>query len=351
MSIVSDEFVSDLLCSPEYLPDVLKWYRSQPRENGHISKSSMETILKVISFSCWRKFRQAAESSYELVHEDFESGEFKLLTKTGIAYLQSVRILGKPGQAYNLILTDTAKQIFRTIDVEEFQREKKKSSSIHHIAAAAVNAYGMIEENQFVDLLNCMRKNEPAGGEGPSKEPAALFTLDEVKAVLAPYSEMRIDVLLVDGYLVNRMLYNGDPDDIPRFFSNVSADKYYKFDAEQLLAYADAKYFEPTPQILRFLDEVKARVPDMKNQDLYMVGLVFVPCYLIEWPQLIEISLCPLLKSIPVAEQEKVADFFVEAIRSARSWNFRGFSENEIFDNGAGKEDEVREFMKALEAC
>ena len=81
-----------------------------------------------------------------------------------------------------------------------------------------------------------------------------------------------------------------------------------------------------------------------------MIKLLFSPSYLSEWSQMIEVALCPMLKSLPGEEQREMAELFVRAIRSARSWRFRGFSEEAAL-KGEGFEEDVREFMRALEEC
>lgn len=348
MSIIYDEFISSLLFSPDYLPDVLQWVKKQPQDNGHISGASIEKILHVISYSCWKLFLQAMDGPCELTQEDMAAADYKLLTETGIAHIEAVRLLGEGEESYNLLLTDVTRQILRTLDLERVKQEKSRNCAVHLVAVAAVYAYGILEKSTFIDLFNRYMM------EGNSSTPAdsvQLLTPGELESILAPYTELCIDTLLLDNYLVNRMLYNGSPDDIPRFFSKVSADKYYPFEIEPLLVYTDSNYFEMTPQIKAFLDAMTESLPKMTTADLYLVSLIFVPCYLFDWSQIIEVQLCPMLKPLQREEQEKMAEAFVRAKRSARSWCFKGFSEDEVDSSGEGVERDMREFMRVLDEC
>lgn len=110
MDIFRDEILSDLLFAPEYLPDVLQWLKKQPTENGHISVESVGKILDILSYPCWKKFFQAYTRPCELSDEDLVAAEYKLLTETGLARIESVKILGEMRKSYNLFMTETAKQ-------------------------------------------------------------------------------------------------------------------------------------------------------------------------------------------------------------------------------------------------
>ena len=351
MDMVFDNLISSLLFTPDYLPDVLQWFKKQPKENGHISKACMEKILCVINYPCWKRFLQATEGPCELSQEDLTAAEYELLIKTGIAQLQSVKMIGSESKSYNLSLTNEAKTVFDTFDKEQFKRDKLRSSAVHLVAVAAVNAYGIIEGRQFTDLFNGYME-QPAQNSGlPFGAVSEPLTPDELNDILAPYTELNIDVLLVDGYLVNRMLYNGSDSDISAFLLNVSADIEYQFGIEALLAYANPEYFEPTPQIVGFLERAKEKFSGIAAGDFYMISLLFAPCYLLEWPQMIEISLCPAMKELSRKEQEEMAELFVDAVRSARSWRYKGFSENEVSPDGEGRGEEVREFLRVLGEC
>lgn len=311
----------------------------------------MSRILHVISYPCWKRFLQAVEGPSELTQEDLESAEYKLLTETGIARIEAVRLFGESRKTYNLFLTDTAKQIFETYDLERLKQDKQKNYVVHLVAVAAVNAYGVIGVGSFIDLFNRYTTELAENKEIAGWIYSFILTPDVLESILAPYTELRIDALLVDGYLVNRMLYNDDPNDIPRFHLSILADNYYPFSLKNLLQYANVEYYESTSQIAAFLGIMEGRFPEMTEGDMSLLSLLFSPSYLSEWPQLIEEQLCPMLKTLPREKQEEFAEMFVAAIRSARSWRFRGFPEDEIFLGGEKREEEVKEFMRVLDKC
>lgn len=348
MDIFRDELVSTLLFAPDYLPDVLQWLKRQPAEDGRISRVSAEKILAVLGYPCWQKFFHAYTRPCELSDEDLLAAEYKLLTETGLARIESVRILGEAGKRYNLYMTETARQMFSEYDPFQMVQEKRRRSLIHLFAAAAVNVYGVIEKDVFINLFNQYSESTAKigySGELTSFEP---LSLDELESALTPYTELHVDVLLEGDYLMNRLV--GGPDDLPPFLAGVSSNEYCPVDMDAFLKYADSEYFEVTPEIASFIKKLKEKLPDISEGEVKLIKLLFSPSYLSEWSQMIEVALCPMLKSLPGEEQREMAELFVRAIRSARSWRFRGFSEETAL-KGEGLEEEVREFMRALEEC
>lgn len=345
MDIFYDELISNLLFAPDYLPDVVLWYKSQPKVDGHISWESARKILTVLSYPCWRKFLQAYVRPCELTGEDLVAAEYKLLTETGLARIESVKILGTAGKGYNLYMTDAARELMSSHDPFLLDQEKRRRSLIHLFAAAAVNAYGVIEKKAFIDIFNGYRKTpaeEDFGGRQGSFEP---LSPDELEEALLPYTELHVDVLLSGDYLMSRLV-----DSLPKFLSTVSPGEYHPFGREAFLKYSDPEYFEMTPEIANFLWLMDEHFPEMTDGEKKLIGLLFSPSYLSDWSQMIEVELCPMLKDLPEEEQGKMAEAFIEAKRSARSWRFRGFSEEAAL-KGEGFEEDVREFMRALEEC
>lgn len=342
MNIFRDEILSDLLFAPEYLPDVLQWLKKQPTENGHISVESAGKILDVLSYPCWKKFFHAYTRPYELSDEDLVAAEYKLLTETGLARIESVKMLGEKRKSYNLFMTETAKQIISVQDPYRVDQEKRRRSLIHLIAVAAVNVYGVIEKDLFINLFNQYSEG-PARIECSGKlAPFDPLTPDELESALAPYTELHVDVLLAEDYLMNRLI--GGPEDILQFLSNVSSDKYYPFAMETLLKYANPEYFEMTPEIANFLWQIEESSPDITDGEKHLIQLLFSPSYLSDWSQMIEVELCPMLKPLPEETQREIAEAFVRAKRSARCWRLRGCSEDEVCLEGETFEEDVSFF-------
>lgn len=349
MNIFRDEILSDLLFAPEYLPDVLQWLKKQPTENGHISVESAGKILDVLSYPCWKKFFHAYTRPYELSDEDLVAAEYKLLTETGLARIESVKMLGEKRKSYNLFMTETAKQIISVQDPYRVDQEKRRRSLIHLIAVAAVNVYGVIEKDLFINLFNQYSEG-PARIECSGKlAPFDPLTPDELESALAPYTELHVDVLLAEDYLMNRLI--GGPEDILQFLSNVSSDKYYPFAMETLLKYANPEYFEMTPEIANFLWQIEESSPDITDGEKHLIQLLFSPSYLSDWSQMIEVELCPMLKPLPEETQREIAEAFVRAKRSARCWRLRGCSEDEVCLEGETFEEDVSFFLRVLEEC
>lgn len=156
---------------------------------------------------------QAYTRPCELSDEDLVAAEYKLLTETGLARIESVKILGEMRKSYNLFMTETAKQIISVQDPYQVDREKRRRSLIHLIAVAAVNVYGVIEKDLFINLFNHYSES-PARTEC-SSELASFDPLspDELESALSPYTELHVDVLLAGNHLMNRLI--GGPEDIP----------------------------------------------------------------------------------------------------------------------------------------
>lgn len=347
MDIFSEELLSTLFLAPDYLPDVYHWLKRQPKENGHISQVSMEKILRTVSYPCWKLFMRTLNAPCELAQAEIEAAEYKLFTETGIARVEVVRFPGEEKKARNLILTEPAKQILSSFDMEQFKKDKLRSNLVHLFAVAAANVYGAIEKDVFIHRFNQYMREPAERVTGDVRGVMYPLRADELDAILVPYTELNIDVLLIDGYLVSRMLYNGLPSDVPSFLSNVPKDiDYYPFTMETLLPYSNLEYFEMTPQIGTFLKKLKEKCLESTEGDLSMVRLIFAPSYLYDWKHIIEAPLCLMLQSLPREEQEELAELFVRAKRSAHCWKLRGHSEEELSPK---EEDDVGEFMRVME--
>lgn len=349
MDIFSEELLSTLLLAPDYLPDVYHWFREQPKENGHTSSASIEKILRIVSYPCWKLFLRALAGACELTQEEIDTAEYKLFTETGIARIEVVRMPGNEKKARNLILTEPTKQTLVSLDMEQIKKDKLRSSLVHLFAVASANVYGAIEKDIFIRRFNQYIRESAEKVEGDVQDAMYPLRADELESIMAPYTELNVDVLLIDGYLVSRMLYNGLPSDIPTFLSNVPTDiDYYPFTMEALLPYSNLGFSEMTLQIKTFLERLKEKCPGASEGDFSMVQLIFAPSYLYDWEHIIEAPLCLMLQSLSKEEQEKIAELFVRAKRSAHCWRLRGHSEEELSLKG---EDDVGEFMRVMDGC
>lgn len=342
MDLKSSEELSSLLFAPDYLPDILSWLRKKNGIGKVQTPKELTAILNISSWTCWNLFLRALPSPTQLFEEEFRSCEYKLLTDTGIADIERVRLSGNNTYQHNLIVRKDIQGMIPKIDLEQLKEMKSRRILVHTYAVAAANVYGAIDAETFIEMFNQYIK-EPNGDLERILNPnKSALTRAELVNVLTPYTEINVDVLLIDGKLVNRMIWNGRENDIVNFIGKTYRGSYKSLSKYELLLYINKEYYKRTPEVVSFQRLFSEKVQLSSKARLESCFLIFSPCYLAEWKEIIECEICSLLKNFNNDDLQTIAESFIDAKNSLPCWEYKGFSKGEALE-GSGLEEVEKE--------
>lgn len=197
----------------------------------------MEELLYVIDDPVWRMFQQAVDAPGAIKISGDELPACRALE--ALCYLQCEN----DGDAPCIFIPDEIKEVFGSLVSGGFLARKARFDLLFRYAAAAANLYGVISQNDFVDLFN--RQN------------AQKTSIDEIFPVLIRYVAVESGSFCFwDGYLVNDEFEENEFRDVPDLLAEIGNKPRYIPDKKELLRYADPDYFEKTPhtaKLERFL--------------------------------------------------------------------------------------------------
>ena len=192
----------------------------------------MEELLYVIDDPIWRMFQQAAGNPGVIRIREDELPACKALE--ALCYLQC-KI---EGDIPCIFIPDEVKTVFSNLVSGGFLVRKAHFDLMFKYAAAAVNLYGIIRQDDFVDLFN--RQN------------AQKTSIDEIFSVLIRYIAVESgNFCFWDEYLVNDEFEENEFRDVPDLLAEIGNKPRYIPDKKELLRYADPDYFEKTPHTAR----------------------------------------------------------------------------------------------------
>ena len=344
MDISVEKLLSELLLSPDCLPDFKSYLRKHYKSSQIQTPESLNWLLSIMSWTCWQYFIQALDDPVQLSPKDIALGEYQILTETGAAQLKKESL--DKNFSYNLIVPNQIKQLLPEFDFDAMKVNKERMSLIHLYAAAAVNVYGIIDSDIFLRMFNGYM-NEPSGSVEQVFEGArSQLNMNELRSILEPYSKASIDVLLTGDKLVHPMIGSSNMDRSVR----ERIDRYCPFKKSDFLKYANKTYYEETPQVREFKDTLAKKTQGIYQEYLDTICLVFAPCYLADWEEIIEVGLMELPEVRSKTNKELFAKLFVRAKNSLPNWTYKGWSKDDIIETGELTsiciEDDIQKFMK-----
>lgn len=191
----------------------------------------MEELLYVIDDPIWTLFQRAANVETLTVSKKHLTGCKAL---EALCYLQCNDV----GDTLHIFIPDEIKVVFAGLVNSGFLERKARVGLLRDYAEAAANLYGVISQDDFVDLFN--RQN------------AKKTSIDEIFPVLIRYIAVEASgYCFWDEYLVSNDLEENDFQDVKDLLAEIGDKPRYIPDKKELLRYADPDYFERTPHTAR----------------------------------------------------------------------------------------------------
>lgn len=198
----------------------------------------LSELLYVIDESTWILFQRAAQSDEPVPINAAASQQYELLSE-----LCYIKVSQRPDSEVCAVPVEI-KELLDVMVADGFLGRKQRYDLLHRYALAATNLYGVISQDDFVELFN--RQNQDK------------TTVDEVFQVLIRFIAVEADYCFWQEYLVSSIFEENDFRDVQDLLDRIGDKPRYIPDRKILLRYADWNYFErnePTARLERYLQE------------------------------------------------------------------------------------------------
>ena len=191
---------------------------------------TLKGILTILGSTEWDFFKKAASVKH-LIDE-----------KTSARDIISLYVLGIMSVYYfyshfYFIVPAEIRQVFSQLEEEGFPADKEFSDLLNEYALAAVNLYGVITQDDFVELFNSQNDRKT--------------DIDEMFETLTRFVYMDDNYVFWDNYIVSHEFEEGDYKDVELYAKIASAKPRYLPEREKLLKHSDSGYIEKTPQFYK----------------------------------------------------------------------------------------------------
>lgn len=191
-------------------------------------KNRLSDCLFLIEKHEWDLFKKAVKTK-EIIDDKLLSANYMFLITLG--YLGLYYADGH----FHYIVPAEVQAAYREIEKSGFPAEKEHAILLNDYAIAATNLYGVILQDDLVEIFN--------------KQNVQKTSTDEMFSVLIRYVPLDYGYCFWKGYLVNDDFADNDFQDVEYFAGTAGAKPRYIPAKNQFLKYSDWDYIEPTQQI------------------------------------------------------------------------------------------------------
>jgi hypothetical protein len=217
----------------------------QPLIEAVISKMSddekIASYLMLLDEHEWNLFKQAVAVK-ALTLDTFFYDSYIMMSKLSIVEFYY------HNDEFFCVVPDEIKEIYKRLETKEFAAEKEHGWLLNKYAMAAAHLYGVISQDDFVELFNS--QNDRKTNE------------NEVFSVLIKFIYLEYGYAFWDEYIVNDDFEKNDYKDVESYVKSANRRKKYVPDKETLLKYADWDYFEETSHTKKVREFINSNLSD-----------------------------------------------------------------------------------------
>lgn len=208
----------------------------------------LEELLYIIDEHSWTFFQSLASEQFIRFEKPRHQDREFLLESLG--YIQPFLSDG----VYIYVLPDEVKATYQMLVAEGFLARKQQSDLAHAYATAAVHLYGIIRQDEFLDLFHAWNKSTV-----PS---------DEILGALLRHIAVEDGYCFWNNYLVDDRFIENGFSDVEDLLKQVENKPRYIPKPKEFLRYADWRYYAPTPytqNLFHFLTHSCGQNPTSAN--------------------------------------------------------------------------------------
>lgn len=213
---------------------------------------------------------------------------------------------------------EEVREVYQELLQDGFRADKRRGDLIHAYAAAAVNLYGAILQDDFLDIFNWQNGKK--------------LTEKELSPVLSRHIDYGCDYVLWKDFLVHNAFEDNKFRDVPDLLERVGDKPRYIPEKRELLKYADPDYFEPclaAVQMEHYLKEnaglPKLMVEEVMSELHFAILLEAAPMERMEILRAFDVD-------VPGEKIQDVLDMLSGMANGTRLWSNNGYTPDELFD-------------------
>ena len=195
----------------------------------------LRELLLIVDKETWSLFRDAATHDYAVVPE-MAFPQYKVLESLCYIYGTS----NEDGPI--IFLPKEIKAVFSNLCTDGFLEQKERCDLLHMFVQAAINLYGIIEQDAFVDLFNHYNDIHT--------------NVDELFPCLIRHIAVDASYCLWEEYIVSDEFEENEFEDVKDLVFQIGDKPRYIPDRDEFLRYFDFNYFErnaSTNELQKFL--------------------------------------------------------------------------------------------------
>lgn len=271
----------------------------------------LRELLLVIDEPSWTLFKTAYEDGFTTI-ENSPSPQCRLLEELGYIYCDVT-------DTCTLIFLPTEiKAVFDGLCADGFLQQKARYDLLHQFVQAAINLYGIIEQEEFVALFNQFNSDEPT-------------SVDELFPCMVRHIAVDATYCLWEEYIVSEEFEDNDFEDVKDLVLQIGDKPRYIPDREEFLRYYDFNYYEKSSHIdaLRSFLITKLHVQPLTAEEITTE---------IQYACAIEAPTQAILDildeyNVPVKESlfQTLGQLIINVSNNTRLWSNNGHTPNELY--------------------
>lgn len=193
-----------------------------------MDKDRLMLHLQLLKAPEWDLFRKAAKAEH-LIDEESDSMIYLRLHLFGLlgVYRHDSRLY--------FVVPSEIKQMYNSIEELGFPAQKEHADLLNDYAVAAVNLYGVISQDDFVEIFNSQNELKT--------------DVDEMFGLLLLFVTLEYGYVFWEDYIVNDEFGEDDYKDVEFCVKTAAGKPRYLPEREEFLKYSDWNYIEKSPDL------------------------------------------------------------------------------------------------------
>jgi hypothetical protein len=275
------------------------------------NEDNLIAMLFLLNDIEWNFFKRAAKTK-EIVDNKLLSNSYFLLMEMGILYLYYT------DGRFHFVIPEEIRQAYTEVGKTGFPEEKEHANNLNNYAIAATNLYGVISQEDFVEIFNKQNKRKT--------------DIDEMFSILMHFVHMDCGYCFWEEYIVNDEFADNDFNDVDDLVMVAAAKPRYLPPKKAFLKYSDWDYIEITPQLTALSQHITQEITDDPDDVIALVDEI-VYCCRHEEPMkdILEMftEMGFVLKSFEHAQT--LAQLLMDVQNNTRLWLNNGHTPSELF--------------------
>lgn len=216
------------------------------------------------------------------------------------------------------VVPDEIKAAYRELLKNDFPEEKRFRDLLNSYAIAAVSLYGVISQDDFVELFNSQNERQTS--------------IDEIFPILLSkiYVDPDIGYCFWDEYIVDDQLEEEDFAAVPWLVAERKGKPRYTPPREELLKYSDWDYYEFTPQLITLKTYLLDFISDPDELEDLLDEIHEMSVVGVRLQEYFELLNSAGIEFDKMQHAEKMMQLIVDVQNNTRQWSNYGHTPHEI---------------------